>query len=242
MTHLHFFRYEVIETAADIYAVMEYVSGGELFDYIVLQGRLQEPEARKLFQQVVSGVEYCHTHMVVHRDLKPENLLLDADMNVKLADFGLSNRMRDGEFLHTSCGSPNYAAPEVISGSAYGGPEVDVWSCGVILYAVLCGSLPFDDENIRHLFRKIKGGVYSIPPHVSAGARTLLQSMLLVDPMQRITVPEIRRHPWFMENIPPSVRLLLLLLLLRACAVSVVSVVSVVCVFAFAYVRACVHV
>jgi 5'-AMP-activated protein kinase catalytic alpha subunit len=120
---------------------------------------LDEKEARKLFQQIVSGVEYCHVHSVVHRDLKPENLLLDADNSVKIADFGLSNRLKDGQFLKTSCGSPNYAAPEVISGNLYAGPEVDVWSCGVILFAILCGSLPFDDENIRNLFRKIKNGM-----------------------------------------------------------------------------------
>ncbi|KAL6766867.1 SNRK1A [Auxenochlorella protothecoides x Auxenochlorella symbiontica] len=158
--HPHIIRlYEVIETAHDIYVVMEYVKSGELFDYIVEKGRLMEDEARRFFQQIVSGVEYCHRNMVVHRDLKPENLLLDSRMNVKIADFGLSNVMRDGHFLKTSCGSPNYAAPEVISGRLYAGPEVDVWSCGVILYALLCGSLPFDDENIPNLFKKIKVGI-----------------------------------------------------------------------------------
>ncbi|GMP30635.1 hypothetical protein CsSME_00005210 [Camellia sinensis var. sinensis] len=155
--HPHIIRlYEVIETPTDIYVVMEYVKSGELFDYIVEKGRLQEDEARNFFQQIISGVEYCHRNMVVHRDLKPENLLLDSKCNVKIADFGLSNIMRDGHFLKTSCGSPNYAAPEVISGKLYAGPEVDVWSCGVILYALLCGTLPFDDENIPNLFKKIK--------------------------------------------------------------------------------------
>uniref|UniRef100_A0A0D6QS72 non-specific serine/threonine protein kinase n=1 Tax=Araucaria cunninghamii TaxID=56994 RepID=A0A0D6QS72_ARACU len=155
--HPHIIRlYEVIESPSDIFVVMEYVKSGELFDYIVEKGRLQEDEARCFFQQIISGVEYCHRNMVVHRDLKPENLLLDSKCNVKIADFGLSNVMRDGHFLKTSCGSPNYAAPEVISGKLYAGPEVDVWSCGVILYALLCGSLPFDDENIPNLFKKIK--------------------------------------------------------------------------------------
>ncbi|GFY82963.1 SNF1 kinase homolog 10 [Actinidia rufa] len=150
--HPHIIRlYEVIETPTDIYVVMEYVKSGELFDYIVEKGRLQEDEARNFF-----SAEYCHRNMVVHRDLKPENLLLDSKCNVKIADFGLSNIMRDGHFLKTSCGSPNYAAPEVISGKLYAGPEVDVWSCGVILYALLCGTLPFDDENIPNLFKKIK--------------------------------------------------------------------------------------
>jgi len=131
--------------------------------------------------------------MVVHRDLKPENLLLDSKSNVKIADFGLSNIMRDGHFLKTSCGSPNYAAPEVISGKLYAGPEVDVWSCGVILYALLCGSLPFDDENIPNLFKKIKNGIYFLPSHLSPGSRDLIPRMLIVDPLKRITIPEVRR-------------------------------------------------
>ncbi|XP_028759762.1 SNF1-related protein kinase catalytic subunit alpha KIN10 isoform X2 [Neltuma alba] len=201
--HPHVIRlYEVIETPTDIYVVMEYVKSGELFDYIVEKGRLQEDEARNFFQQIISGVEYCHRNMVAHRDLKPENLLLDAKCNVKIADFGLSNIMRDGHFLKTSCGSPNYAAPEVISGKLYAGPEVDVWSCGVILYALLCGTLPFDDENIPNLFKKIKGGIYTLPSHLSPGARDLIPRMLVVDPMKRMTIPEIRQHPWFQAHLP----------------------------------------
>ncbi|XP_027123585.1 SNF1-related protein kinase catalytic subunit alpha KIN10-like [Coffea eugenioides] len=201
--HPHIIRlYEVIETPADIYVVMEYVKSGELFDYIVEKGRLQEDEARHFFQQIISGVEYCHKNMVVHRDLKPENLLLDSRGNVKIADFGLSNIMRDGHFLKTSCGSPNYAAPEVVSGKLYAGPEVDVWSCGVILYALLCGTLPFDDENIPNLFKKIKGGIYTLPSHLSPGARDLIPRMLVVDPMKRITIPEIRQHHWFKVHLP----------------------------------------
>ncbi|EYU35796.1 hypothetical protein ABFS82_09G042500 [Erythranthe guttata] len=201
--HPHVIRlYEVIETPADIYVVMEYVMRGELFDYIVEKGRLQEDEARRFFQQIIAGVEYCHRNMVVHRDLKPENLLLDLKGNVKVADFGLSNIMRDGHFLRTSCGSPNYAAPEVVSGKLYAGAEVDIWSCGVILYALLCGSLPFDDENIPNLFKKIKSGLYTLPSHLSPGARDLIPRMLIVDPMKRITTREIRQHPWFKVNLP----------------------------------------
>ncbi|TMW58966.1 hypothetical protein Poli38472_007111 [Pythium oligandrum] len=204
MRHPHLIRlYEVIDTPTDIFMVLEYVAGGELFDYIVSKGRLSPEEARHFFHQIISGVEYCHFHRIVHRDLKPENLLLDADNNVKIADFGLSNVMQDGEFLRTSCGSPNYAAPEVISGSLYAGPEVDVWSCGVILYALLCGSLPFDDENIPNLFKKIRGGMYSLPSHLSELARDLIPRMLVVDPMKRITIPEIRQHPWFQMDLPP---------------------------------------
>ncbi|CAA0826859.1 SNF1-related protein kinase catalytic subunit alpha KIN10 [Striga hermonthica] len=201
--HPHVIRlYEVIETPADIYVVMEYVPRGELFDYIVEKGRLQENEARHFFQQIIAGVEYCHRNMVVHRDLKPENLLLDLKGNVKIADFGLSNIMRDGHFLRTSCGSPNYAAPEVVSGKLYAGPEIDIWSCGVILYALLCGALPFDDENIPNLFKKIKSGLYTLPSHLSPGARDLIPRMLVVDPMKRITTSEIRQHPWFKAYLP----------------------------------------
>ncbi|CAI9283994.1 unnamed protein product [Lactuca saligna] len=201
--HPHIIRlYEVIETPLDIYVVMEYVKSGELFDYIVEKGRLHENEARKIFQQIISGVEYCHRNMVVHRDLKPENILLDSRGNVKVADFGLSNIMRDGHFLKTSCGSPNYAAPEVVSGKLYAGSEVDVWSCGVILYALLCGTLPFDDENIPNLFKKIKSGIYTLPSHLSAGARDLIPRMLVVDPVKRITIADLRKHPWFKAQLP----------------------------------------
>ena len=146
--------YEVITTPTDIILVLEY-AGGELFNHIVEKGRMSEGEARKLFQQIICAVESLHMQGIVHRDLKPENILLDAGKNIKLADFGLSNSLEDGEFLKTSCGSPNYAAPEVINGKLYAGPEIDVWSCGVILYVMLCGQLPFDDENIPNLFKKI---------------------------------------------------------------------------------------
>jgi 5'-AMP-activated protein kinase catalytic alpha subunit len=206
-THPHIIRlYEVVDTPTDIFLVNEYVSGGELFDYIVSKGRLSADEARSFFHQIISGVEYCHFQKIVHRDLKPENLLLDANLNIKIADFGLSNLMRDGDFLRTSCGSPNYAAPEVISGHLYAGPEVDVWSCGVILYALLCGSLPFDDESIPNLFKKIKSGMYALPTHLSQLAKNLIPRMLEVDPMKRITIPEIRLHPWFQHKLPPYLR------------------------------------
>ena len=166
------------------------------------RGRLPEPEARFFFQQIVAGVEHAHFHGVVHRDLKPENVLLDRAGNVKLADFGLSNRTLDGSLLSTSCGSPNYAAPEVISGHLYAGPEVDVWSCGVILYALLCGSLPFDDDSIPSLFRKIKAGSFTEPHFLSDSARHLIRQTLEVDPLRRITVPGIRAHPWFRHQLP----------------------------------------
>nr|CAB3265152.1 5'-AMP-activated protein kinase catalytic subunit alpha-2-like [Phallusia mammillata] len=201
--HPHIIKlYQVICTPTDIFMVMEYVPGGELFDYIVKHGKLRESEARKFFQQIISGVDYCHRHKVVHRDLKPENLLLDARSNVRIADFGLSNMMSDGEFLKTSCGSPNYAAPEVVSGKLYAGPEVDVWSCGVILYALLCGTLPFDDEHIPTLFRKISSGVFEIPQYLDCNAAKLIQHMLKVNPMKRATITEIRQYDWFKVDLP----------------------------------------
>eukprot|EP00095_Tigriopus_kingsejongensis_P006502 maker-scaffold844_size89433-snap-gene-0.13 protein:Tk06502 transcript:maker-scaffold844_size89433-snap-gene-0.13-mRNA-1 annotation:"amp-activated protein kinase alpha subunit" len=202
--HPHIIKlYQVISTPTDIFMVMEYVSGGELFDYIVKHGKLKEGDARRFFQQIISGVEYCHRHNVVHRDLKPENLLLDQNLNVKIADFGLSNMMTDGEFLRTSCGSPNYAAPEVISGKLYAGPEVDIWSCGVILYALLCGTLPFDDEHVPSLFRKIKSGVFPIPDYLNKNVVSLLCHMLQTDPMKRATIEDIRHHEWFQIEIQP---------------------------------------
>ncbi|KAK7100909.1 5'-AMP-activated protein kinase catalytic subunit alpha-2-like isoform X2 [Littorina saxatilis] len=201
--HPHIIKlYQVISTPTDIFMVMEYVSGGELFDYIVKHGRLKEEEARRFFQQIISGVFYCHRHMVVHRDLKPENLLLDGQQGVKIADFGLSNMMHDGEFLRTSCGSPNYAAPEVISGKLYAGPEVDIWSCGVILYALLCGTLPFDDEHVPTLFRKIKSGIFAIPDYLNKEVVSLLCHMLQVDPLKRATIKDIREHDWFKKEVP----------------------------------------
>jgi len=203
LKHPHVIRlYELLDTPSDIFMVMEYVPGGELFDHIVHKMKLQEDEARRFFQQILSGVEYCHQCMVTHRDLKPENLLLDGNLHIKIADFGLSNTMKDGEFLKTSCGSPNYASPEVVSGKAYVGPEVDVWSCGVVLYALLCGSLPFDDENVPNLFRKIKHGNFTLPGHLSSEAKDLIVQMLVVDPTRRITFGQIRKHTWFQQDLP----------------------------------------
>ncbi|ROW08205.1 hypothetical protein VPNG_06947 [Cytospora leucostoma] len=202
LRHPHIIKlYTVIKTSTEIIMVLEY-AGGELFDYIVQHGRMEEDEARRFFQQMLCAVEYCHRHKIVHRDLKPENLLLDDHLNVKIADFGLSNIMTDGNFLKTSCGSPNYAAPEVIGGKLYAGPEVDVWSCGVILYVLLVGRLPFDDEHIPSLFAKIARGTYAVPRWMSPGAATLINRMLQVNPVQRATIPEIRLDPWFMKNLP----------------------------------------
>ncbi|KAH7886390.1 kinase-like domain-containing protein [Phlebopus sp. FC_14] len=202
LRHPHIIKlYEVISTPTDIIIVLEY-AGGELFNYIVANGRMPEQRARRFFQQLISGIEYSHQLKIVHRDLKPENVLLDDDLNVKIADFGLSNEIKDGDFLKTSCGSPNYAAPEVIRGGLYTGPEIDVWSCGVILYVMLCGRLPFEDEDVQTLFTKISQGSYHMPSYLGADARGLINSMLAVDPVKRITIPEITQHPFFTTDLP----------------------------------------
>ncbi|KAB8075962.1 kinase-like domain-containing protein [Aspergillus leporis] len=202
LRHPHIIKlYTVIATKTDIVMVLEYAER-ELFDYLVKRGRCNDAEARKFFQQIICAVEYCHRHKIVHRDLKPENLLIDSDKKVKIADFGLSNIMTDGNFLKTSCGSPNYAAPEVISGKLYAGPEVDVWSCGVILYVLLVGRLPFDDDYIPALFKKIAAGNFHMPPYISSGAARLIRSMLQVHPVHRLTIPEIRQDPWFLQDLP----------------------------------------
>ncbi|GJJ13211.1 hypothetical protein Clacol_007462 [Clathrus columnatus] len=212
LKHPHIVKlYEVISTPTHIILVLEFVEG-ELFNYIVKHGEMPESQARRFFQQLISGIHHSHRLRVVHRDLKPENVLLDDQLNVKIADFGLSNVVTDGEFLHTSCGSPNYAAPEVIRGLRYTGPEIDVWSCGVILYVMLCGRLPFEDDDVNMLFAKIAQGVYYVPQHLSTEAKSLLARMLTVDPVKRITVPEIMDStfyridlPRYLIPLPPSV-------------------------------------
>ncbi|GMM32754.1 AMP-activated serine/threonine-protein kinase catalytic subunit [Saccharomycopsis crataegensis] len=202
LRHPHIIKlYDVIKSKDEIIMVIEF-AGKELFDYIVQKGRMPENEARRFFVQIICAVQYCHRHKIVHRDLKPENLLLDGDLNIKIADFGLSNLMTDGNFLKTSCGSPNYAAPEVISGKLYAGSEVDVWSCGVILYVMLCGRLPFDDDFIPALFKKISSGIFTIPSFLSPGAKEIIQKMLIVDPLNRITIDEVMETEWFKTDFP----------------------------------------
>ena len=201
LRHPHIIKlYDVMKSPNEIIMVMEFAQN-ELFDYIVQRDKMSEQEARRFFQQIISAVEYCHRLKIVHRDLKPENLLLDDNLNVKIADFGLSNIMTDGNFLKTSCGSPNYASPEVISGKLYAGPEVDVWSCGVILYVMLCRRLPFDDESIPVLFKNISNGVYTLPKFLSPGAANLIKKMLIVNPLNRITVDEIFEDEWFKVDL-----------------------------------------
>ena len=188
---------QIIETAKQLYLVMEFASGGELFDYIVAHNRVKEKEACKFFHQLVAGIEYLHKLGIVHRDLKPENLLLDHNKNIKIADFGLSNTYHPGETLKTACGSPCYAAPEMIAGRRYHGLLVDIWSSGVILFAMLAGYLPFEDPNTAQLYRKIRSGDYQCPPFLSMEARDVLKRMLNTDPEERVGLDDLRKHPWW---------------------------------------------
>ncbi|KAL2094741.1 hypothetical protein ACEWY4_009460 [Coilia grayii] len=188
--------FEVIETERTLYLIMEYASGGEVFDYLVAHGRMKEKEARAKFRQIVSAVQYCHQKCIVHRDLKAENLLLDADMNIKIADFGFSNKFTLGSKLDTFCGSPPYAAPELFQGKKYDGPEVDVWSLGVILYTLVSGSLPFDGQNLKELRERVLRGKYRIPFYMSTDCENLLKKFLILNPTKRGSLEQIMKDRW----------------------------------------------
>ncbi|XP_076881315.1 CBL-interacting protein kinase 32-like [Bidens hawaiensis] len=186
-----------------IFIVLEFVTGGELFDKIVNHGRMQEDEARKYFQQLINAVDYCHSRGVYHRDLKPENLLLDASGNLKVSDFGLSalsQQVRDDGLLHTTCGTPNYVAPEVLNDRGYDGATADLWSCGVILFVLLAGYLPFDDSNLINLYKKISAAEFTCPPWISFSAIKLITRILDPNPMTRITIPELLNDEWFKKE------------------------------------------
>ncbi|CAD8050287.1 unnamed protein product [Paramecium sonneborni] len=187
--------YEVIETENHIYLFMEYANGGELFDYIDRVKQVTESEACKFFHQIISGLEYMHNQKVIHRDLKPENLLLTSDRDILIADFGLSNLQKD--ILKTCCGSPCYAAPEMIQGEPYNGQLTDIWSCGIILFAMICGYLPFDDINTQNLYQKIINAEYTFPKHISIDAKDLIKRILVVNPLKRYSIQQIKRHKWW---------------------------------------------
>jgi serine/threonine protein kinase len=200
---------DVIERPEDAmtYLIVEYVAGGELFDYIVANGRVKEKEARQFFRQIVSAVEYCHANLIVHRDLKPENLLLDSDGNIKISDFGLSNMIEPGKLLDSFCGSPLYAAPEILLAERYVGPPVDVWSMGVILFALLCGHLPWSGETQTEISHNSIRGIYEEDESLSPSVRELIRGMLNPNPRERATIEEIRMHQWINEGyseLPPS--------------------------------------
>lgn len=194
--------YEVMASKAKIYFVMEYVRGGELFNKVA-KGKLKENIARKYFQQLISAVDYCHSRGVYHRDLKPENLLLDEDENLKVTDFGLSafadTRKQDG-LLHTTCGTPAYVAPEVIRRHGYDGAKADIWSCGVILFVLLAGYLPFQDSNLMEMYRKIGKAEYKFPNWIPSDARRLLFKILDPNPRTRISTAKIMQNSWFRKG------------------------------------------
>lgn len=176
---------------------MEYVSGGELSDYIIAKKRIREDEACRLFQQIICAIEYLHENGIAHRDLKPENILLDYNRNIKLIDFGLSNTYRPGEMLKTACGSPCYASPEMIAGKLYHGLASDVWSCGIILYTMLCGALPFEDKNAPSLYKKILEEDFFLPSYLSLAVQNLLKQVLEKNPAIRYRISDIKQDPWY---------------------------------------------
>ncbi|KAF0923148.1 hypothetical protein E2562_003364 [Oryza meyeriana var. granulata] len=209
LKHPHVVRlHEVAASKTKIYMVLEFVNGGELFERIAIKGKLSEKEGRRLFQQLIDGVSYCHDRGVYHRDLKPENVLVDQKGNIKISDFGLSalpQHLGNDGLLHTTCGSPNYIAPEVLQNRGYDGSLSDIWSCGVILYVMLIGYLPFDDRNIVVLYQKIFKGDTQIPKWLSPSAQYLLQRILEPNPMKRIDMAGIKSHEWFQKDYVPVV-------------------------------------
>ncbi|CAM4613337.1 serine/threonine-protein kinase SIK3 isoform X1 [Lepidochelys kempii] len=197
LCHPHIIRlYQVMETERMIYLVTEYASGGEIFDHLVAHGRMAEKEARRKFKQIVAAVHFCHCCNIVHRDLKAENLLLDANLNIKIADFGFSNIFTPGQLLKTWCGSPPYAAPELFEGKEYDGPKVDIWSLGVVLYVLVCGALPFDGSTLQNLRARVLSGKFRIPFFMSTECEHLIRHMLVLDPSKRLSMEQICKHKW----------------------------------------------
>ncbi|KAG4946711.1 hypothetical protein AAZX31_15G176800 [Glycine max] len=199
--------YEVLASKTKIYMVLEYVNGGELFDKIASKGKLKEAVGRKIFQQLIDCVSFCHNKGVFHRDLKLENVLVDAKGNIKITDFNLSalpQHFRADGLLHTTCGSPNYVAPEILANKGYDGATSDIWSCGVILYVILTGYLPFDDRNLAVLYQKILKGEVQIPRWLSPGSQNIIKRMLDVNLKTRITMAMIKEDEWFKEGYSPA--------------------------------------
>lgn len=195
--------YDVWETSGELYLILEYIEGGELFDYICEKGKLPSDEALDYFQQLIGAIDYCHRFNIAHRDLKPENLLLDTKKRLKVADFGMAAWQSGGaNLLETACGSPHYAAPEVVRGEPYDGSSADIWSCGVILFALLAGRLPFDDEDILKLLDKVKLAKFTMPTDLEPGAKDLISRMLEKDVSKRINMAEILEHPWYTSRQP----------------------------------------
>ncbi|KAJ6232623.1 protein kinase [Anaeramoeba flamelloides] len=196
--------FDVYETKKHLFLVLEYLPKGELFDYIVERGRVPSDEARVFFRQIISTIEHIHSFSITHRDLKPENLLLSQNNTIKIADFGMAKIMETGDLLQTACGSPHYISPEVLKGKGYDGRKSDIWACGVILYALLCGYLPFDEKKYQKLLYKIKKGKYTFPPDLDETEMDLISKLLTVDPVERIGIKEIKKHPFFTAELPKN--------------------------------------
>ncbi|GAA0182946.1 hypothetical protein Leryth_010329 [Lithospermum erythrorhizon] len=195
--------HEVMASKTKIYFAMDLIKGGELFSKVA-KGRLKEDAARKYFQQLISAIDFCHSRGVYHRDLKPENVLLDEEGNLKVTDFGLSafsDHLRQDGLLHTTCGTPAYVAPEVIGNKGYDGAKADIWSCGVILYVLLAGFLPFQDDNIMAMYNKIHRGDFKCPPWFSSETRRLITKMLDPNPNSRISISKIMESVWFKKPV-----------------------------------------
>ncbi|KAM0848521.1 hypothetical protein ACQ4PT_054327 [Festuca glaucescens] len=200
--------HEVMGSKARIFIVLEYVTGGELHDKIADRGSLKEDEARKYFQQLINAIDYCHSRGVYHRDLKIENLLLDTAGNLKVSDFGLSaisEQVKADGLLHTTCGTPNYVAPEVIEDKGYDGALADLWSCGVILFVMLAGFLPFEDDNVASLYKKISAAQFNCPSWFSDGAKKLIARILDPNPSTRMTIAQLLKDRWFKNGYKPPV-------------------------------------
>ena len=191
--------FEMYETSENFLIIMEYCEGGELFNYIVEHQRLSEEETAYFFYQLINGIEYIHSQKIVHRDLKPENLLLDSNNILKIIDFGLSNYY-NGTYLSTPCGSPCYASPEMVGGNTYNGFYIDVWSTGIILFAMMCGYLPFEDPDNEVLFKKILECKLHYPSHLSPLAKDIMKKILVTDPEKRIKIEEIKQHKFYLKG------------------------------------------
>ena len=189
--------YQIFEDEKNYLIIMEYCEGGELFNYIVEKQKLPENETAFFFYQIIKGIEYIHSKNIAHRDLKPENLLLDKDKKIKIIDFGLSNYFDGKKKLSTPCGSPCYASPEMVSGKKYNGFNIDVWAIGIVLFAMLCGYLPFEDDDNNVLFKQILSAKIEYPDHLSDLSKDMLQKIIVIDPDKRIKIHEIKEHPFY---------------------------------------------
>jgi len=214
LDYAHSITQDVFATASKIFIVLELVEGGELFEHLVEKKVLPEDEARFFFHQLIDGLVYCQKAGICHRDLKPENLLLDKRGNLKISDFGLSTLyvgdaeaegQQRAELLHTTCGTPNYVAPEVLESRGYDGKSADVWSVGVILFVLLAGYLPFEEETMPALFSKIKRADFAYPMWFSPTSKALLSGILVPNPAARFTLTDVFNHPWMQGPKTPPI-------------------------------------